>query len=77
LGIDACNTSAKTVNTLTKYTLTKWLSCNNSAIQIYLTEDGGHSWPGGDKVRAGADAISDAIVANDVIWSFFQQYKLP
>jgi hypothetical protein len=31
----------------------------------------------GDKVRAGADAISDAIVANDVIWSFFQQYKLP
>ncbi|MGX7689192.1 alpha/beta hydrolase family esterase [Flectobacillus roseus] len=77
LRIDACNTSAKTVNTLTKYTLTKWPSCTNSSIQIYLTEDGGHSWPGGDKVRAGTDAISDAIVANDVIWSFFQQYKLP
>jgi len=77
LNIDACNSNIKTVNSFTKYTLTQWLNCKNSAIQIYLTEDGGHSWPGGDKVRAGADAISDAIVANDVIWSFFQQYKLP
>lgn len=77
IGINACQNTSKTIANFTKYTLTQWNKCNNSTIQIYLTEDGGHSWPGGDKARAGADAISDAIVANDVIWTFFQQYKLP
>ncbi len=40
-------------------------------IQLCVTEDGAHSWPGGKKVRGGEDG-SKALYANDVIWDFFK-----
>lgn len=75
---NSCDVSAKTVSTFSSYTLTKWANCSsNSSIEIYLTNDGGHSWPGGLHSRAAADVPSTAINANDVIWAFFQKYQLP
>jgi polyhydroxybutyrate depolymerase len=40
-------------------------------VQLCVTESGGHSWPGVDKVRSGKEAASHAISANDVMWDFF------
>lgn len=74
---NSCNTTAKSVSTYELYTHTKWTNCNKSSIEIYLTNDGGHSWPRGEKVRSAADDISEAINANDVIWDFFKRYQLP
>lgn len=75
---NSCNATTKTVTTLSNYTLTKWANCSsNSSIEIYLTNDGGHSWPGGLHSRAAADEPSTAINANDAIWAFFQKYQLP
>lgn len=75
---NSCNTTAKTVTTFSNYTLTKWANCNgNSSIELYLTNDGGHSWPGGLHSRAAADVPSTAINANEVIWEFFKRYSLP
>lgn len=52
-----------------------WNGCNDNVIlERYLTYDGGHSWPGGLKSRRGADNPSTAIIANEIIWSFFQRY---
>ncbi|WP_217605051.1 hypothetical protein [Chitinophaga sp. GbtcB8] len=45
-------------------------------MQLYLTKDGGHAWPGSQKVRAKADTPSTVINANDVIWDFFRRYTL-
>ena len=60
------------------YTLTKWLNCSNNAdINFYLTNDGGHAWPGGLPGSANGDTPSSAINANDLLWNFFQQYQLP
>jgi polyhydroxybutyrate depolymerase len=73
---NSCNTT-KSVTNFTLYSLTKWTNCSNSSIEIYLTNDGGHSWPGGEKARAGVDEVSVAINANDVIWEFFKKYQLP
>lgn len=42
----------------------------NTAVQLCVTDSGGHSWPGGHKARA-SEAPSQAISANDVIWAFF------
>ena len=42
----------------------------NTAVQLCVTDSGGHSWPGGHKARAG-EAPSQAISANDVMWDFF------
>lgn len=50
----------------------KYLSCkNNTEVQLCVTEKGGHSWPGGEKVMGGGKT-SKAISANDIIWDFFK-----
>jgi polyhydroxybutyrate depolymerase len=58
------------------YTFYAHRNCNNETdIELYLTKDGGHSWPGGLKARPQADEPSRAINANDVIWNFFKRYR--
>lgn len=50
-------------------------SCkNNTQVQLCVTATGGHSWPGGEKVR-GSEATSKAISANDISWEFFNQLR--
>jgi polyhydroxybutyrate depolymerase len=44
---------------------------NNTQVKLCVTKTGGHSWPGGTKVRGNA-AGSTAINANDIIWQFYQ-----
>jgi polyhydroxybutyrate depolymerase len=59
-----------------RYTLTVWNACaETSVVESYLTQDGGHAWPGGEKPGNWADISSTAIRANDVIWEFFQRYE--
>jgi polyhydroxybutyrate depolymerase len=58
------------------YTFYSTHDCNaGGEVELYVTKDGGHSWPGGSKPRAKADEPSQAIVANDVIWDFFSRYR--
>lgn len=76
LGFNSCQNSEKTVQNFELYSHTKWNNCKNSTVEIYLTKDGGHSWPKGEKVRSEADEISQAINANDVIWDFFKSKSL-
>jgi len=45
-----------------------------SAVQIYVVNDMGHAWPGGQPGTRFADRPSDAINATDVIWSFFREH---
>lgn len=42
-------------------------------VKLCVTETGGHSWPGGKKVRGKAQG-SQAINATDLIWDFYNQY---
>ena len=51
-----------------------WENCDSTqSIELYMTHDGGHSWPMGTKPRAAADEPSSAINANEVMWEFFQK----
>lgn len=62
------------------YTLTRWTNCNRDVeVVYYLTEDGGHSWPGAGRKRSRAtgDAASQYIDANELLWNFFKKYTLP
>lgn len=56
----------------------RWHSCNcNTEEILYVTGDGGHSWPGGDTGNyPGADPPSSIVNANDSIWDFFQTHTL-
>lgn len=46
-----------------------------SQVELCVTEKGGHSWPGGTKVRGGS-AGSTALSANERIWQFFNSLAL-
>jgi polyhydroxybutyrate depolymerase len=60
-----------------EYLLREWDKCENeSNILCYVTYDGGHSWPGGQKGRMFADPPSRKINASDLMWEFFQQHEL-
>lgn len=73
---DTCGPSQTTQ--YTGYSLTEWKgNSGNAAIDCYLTQDGGHSWPGGLKPRAQADPPSVYLNATDLLWDFFQRYRLP
>jgi len=66
------------VTQYTGYSLAEWRNPDgNVAIDRYLTVDGGHSWPGGIKPRAQADPPSVYLDATDLLWDFFQRYRLP
>jgi polyhydroxybutyrate depolymerase len=75
--LDSCDTPPQIIEN-TGYTFTEWKDHNGKvAIDLYLTEDGGHSWPGGLKPRPKADPPSIYLNATDLLWNFFQNYKLP
>jgi len=77
-GINGCNAAPQVVTDAPLYTKTQFAGCvGNTTIQLYLTKDGGHSWPGGLQARAAADEPSKAFDATDLIWDFFQKYQLP
>ncbi len=75
---DMCANPAQVISNNSSYTYRKWTGCsNNVTIQFYLTQDGGHAWPGGLPGSANGDTPSTAINANNLLWDFFQQYQLP
>ncbi|MES1159856.1 MAG: PHB depolymerase family esterase [Bacteroidota bacterium] len=75
--LDSCDTPPQVVQE-NGYTFTEWKDHNGKvAIDLYLTADGGHSWPGGLKPREQADPPSTAFKATDLLWDFFQHYSLP
>jgi len=75
---DSCNTPPQVLTDNGHYRLTEWKDATGRpAIDLYLTYDGGHSWPGGLKPRDQADPPSTAFNATDLIWAFFQKYTLP
>lgn len=77
--INTCETTAQVVKDDDDYKLTRWTDCsNNVTIQYYLTQDGGHAWPGGlPGGGANSDTPSTVISANDLLWDFFKLYQLP
>jgi polyhydroxybutyrate depolymerase len=75
-GFSSCANQNNIVYSGLDYTYIRWSSCNcGNEMHLYLTEDGGHSWPGGRQTVLG-DPVSTAINANDLMWTFFQQHTL-
>lgn len=59
------------------YTHVRWHECDcGHEMELYITQDGGHSWAGGGQGTAIGDPPSTAVSANDLMWEFFQRYSL-
>ncbi|MFN8429400.1 MAG: PHB depolymerase family esterase [Spirosomataceae bacterium] len=73
--LNDCNKTANIMVDDQKYKLTVWNNCRNSSqIVYYLTQDGGHSWPGAEWIRQAADEPSHVIDANSLILDFFEKF---
>ncbi len=74
--LNACPSEKEVVVDNEEYTFIRYDDCAcGSKIDHYTTQDGGHSWPGGVATPVG-DPTSKFINANDLMWTFFQQYTL-
>jgi polyhydroxybutyrate depolymerase len=75
----SCQQTKVLKETHTLYSVYRWETCDPESFEVllYLTEDGGHSWPGGNKGHIDADEPSQAFKNNDVIWEFFKRHSLP
>ncbi|HEX7017216.1 MAG TPA: PHB depolymerase family esterase [Cyclobacteriaceae bacterium] len=61
-----------------KVIITRWTDCTDGVtIESHVTHDGGHSWPGAKDHPAWADMPSAYVNANDLMWEFFQRFRLP
>jgi len=73
--INGCNIVQDTLVNDSIYTHIIWDNCEcNASIEYYITQDGGHSWPGGNATIIG-DPVSN-LPANDLMWEFFQEHPL-
>lgn len=72
---DRCEIPAKRVLQVEGAFCEEYSGCREGAkVKLCVTETGGHSWPGGKKVR-GKTQGSQAINATDLIWAFYNQYQ--
>jgi polyhydroxybutyrate depolymerase len=72
------NCMTDTMEVRSEYDYYHWINCADSCeVSFYITNDGGHSWPGGTQPRKKADAPSNALNANQIMWAFFLQHPKP
>jgi polyhydroxybutyrate depolymerase len=52
----------------------RYAGCRDGVmVELCVTDTGGHSWPGAERVRRGKAGASQAISANDLMWEFFSK----
>ncbi len=70
---NACNVRPQRVLDKPGASCDAYTGCRgNVEVRLCVTESGGHSWPGGTKVRTGEKG-STAISATDLMWEFFER----
>lgn len=61
-----------------KVTTETWQSCHDHrTVQLITISDGGHAWPGGERMSDVLDAPSTALDATATIWAFFAAHPRP
>lgn len=70
-----CNTQPQRISGNNSFYCDLYTECeDNVEVKLCVTVDGGHSWTGASKkTRAKADTPSQAFLATDEIWEFFNQ----
>lgn len=69
---DQCSGSAQRVLQVAGAYCDAYQKCSGGTqVQLCVTDTGGHSWPGAERVRQGKEAASTALDASATIWRFF------
>lgn len=70
-------TGSPTVITRGALVHTRYTCPAGRAVELYLVQDNGHAWPGGQAGTRRADAPSRSIDATAAMWAFFQANPKP
>lgn len=76
--INQCQLKPKLVLETNGVKCEEYTECKNGVkVKLCVTEDGGHSWPGGKKpsIFLGGGPPTKALIANDVMWEFFNSLE--
>lgn len=74
VGRNACQTQPERTLESPGAWCERYRGCRDGAtVQLCVTADGGHSWPGADAVRRGKENASQALDASEAIWTFFSE----
>ncbi len=74
--LDGCTAGPATTTVSTHVTRTVDSSCTNGVeVQLYTISNGGHTWPD-SPIDNGNGTVTDEISADNLMWTFFQQYHL-
>jgi polyhydroxybutyrate depolymerase len=77
---DGCKARSTDTHVSTHVILRTYPCPPGVAVEFYIVLGGGHAWPG-SKISAALKSITGPstfeINATDIIWKFFQQYRLP
>lgn len=69
-----CNPNPQRVYQQAGASCDRYTACRSGvSVELCVTEQGGHSWPGSEKARAGKAQPSQALDATETIWAFFQR----
>ncbi len=75
-----CTSGKQLLQSKPLYSIYRWGGCTDQSfeVRLYLTNDGGHSWPGAVQGPGpDSDLPSHAFQNNYVIWEFFKKFSLP
>ncbi len=70
---NACGEAAERVSETALSYCDRYRCKDGARVQLCVTKDGGHSWPGGQKPLARGPRPSQAFNATELIWQFFSQ----
>lgn len=74
VGRNACQTQPERTLERPGAWCERYRGCRDGAtVQLCVTADGGHSWPGAEAVRRGKENASQALDASEAIWTFFSE----
>lgn len=70
---DGCSQTVK--SELPDVEITKYTGCGASTeVDYYVIQDGGHAWPGGQRMASFLDTPSTALDATSLIWDFLAEH---
>ena len=74
---DGCPAASATTQVAQDVRHFAWNRCKDgSAVSVYVVDNGGHRWPGGEPIPAGhvSGHMTEEIDATTLIWRFFEQH---
>lgn len=74
---DSCPAASATTTVARHVRHYTWSSCKDgSGVNVYVVDNGGHRWPGGEPAPSGrvSGVMTQEIDASTLIWRFFEQH---